>query len=68
MSQLIINGMDNINQTPNKQDTKPEDEEEQETPPSPEIQTRRLRKHDDETKKGEEMFRRVHNKHTKTTN
>jgi hypothetical protein len=36
MSQLLINGMEKSNQTPNKQDAKPAaKEEEQETPPSP---------------------------------
>jgi hypothetical protein len=51
MSHLITNGMDNVNQTPNKQDTKrAAEEEEQETPPSPERQDRR------ETEKMKKLF------------
>jgi hypothetical protein len=52
MHHMDIGEVDNTNQTPSKQDTNPTSEEqEQETPPSPKRQDRRLRKQDDETEK-----------------
>jgi hypothetical protein len=57
MRQMNIDGVDNTNQNPNKQDTKPASkEEEQEISPSTKIQDRRLIKHDDETEKMKKIF------------
>jgi hypothetical protein len=51
MRQMDIDREDGTTQTPNKQDAKPEAEEEEQVLPSTERQDRRSRKHDYETEK-----------------
>jgi hypothetical protein len=53
---MDINGEDDIKQTPNKEDANSAVEAEDQTPPSPERQERRLRKYDDETEKMKKLF------------
>jgi hypothetical protein len=50
--------MNNSHHTPNKQDAKPAAEpEDQETPPSPEPNRRRLRKQEHETEQMKKLFK-----------
>jgi hypothetical protein len=57
VDELALTKMNDSHRTPNKQDAKPEAElEDQETPPSPEPNRRRLRKQDHKSKTMKKLF------------